>query len=189
MRRAGPALLANEAAATVAVVKTSGSITGGPVLGQDGQLWLVETSQATGQPMLAVVNPATYAVSTHPLPASLDGSPCDTPARRRSTTWGSCWLGAKAAPAGQQPTGILVRYLPGSGAITQFSLAGTCSDDPTAQPAQLFTASDGGVWVECAASQDSGATFIVRLQRNGVFTQPAVMNTLNRALQGTRLRD
>ena len=70
---ARPAVLANEAAATVAVVKTSGSITGGPVLGRDGQLWLVEAGQATGQPVLTSVNPATYAVSAHPLPASLGG--------------------------------------------------------------------------------------------------------------------
>jgi hypothetical protein len=185
---ARPAVLANEAAATVAVVKTSGSITGGPVLSPDGQLWMVELSQATGQPALAVVNPVSYAVSAHPLPASLGGLSLRYTGVAAFDALGQLWLGAEAAPSGQQPAGILVRYTPGSGAIVQFSLGGNCSDESTAQPAQLFTASDRGVWVECPASQDSGATFIARLDKNGVFTVPAVTNTLNRALQGTRLR-
>jgi hypothetical protein len=139
--------------------------------------------------MLAVVNPTTYAVSTHPLPASLAGLPVRYTGAAAFDALGQLWLGAKEAPAGQQPTGTLVRYLPGTGAVTQFSLSGTCGDDAAAQPAKLFTASDGGVWVECAASQDSGATFVARLNKNGVFTQPATMNTLSRVLQGTRLRD
>jgi len=185
---AGHAVVANEAAATVAVVTTGGSITGGPLLGPKGQLWMVELNQATHQPMLAVVNAATYAVSTHPLPASLDGLSLQYTGAEALDAVGQLWLGAKAAPAGQQPTGILVRYIPGTGAITQYSLVGDCGDDSTAQPAQLFTASDGGVWVECA-SADSGATFIARLSRNGVFTQPRIVNYLNRALQGTRLWD
>jgi hypothetical protein len=186
---ARPAMLADEAAATVAVVKTSGSITGGPVLSLDGQLWMVELSQATGQPVLAVVNPVSYAVSTHPLPASLGGLPVRYTGAEAFDALGQLWLGAETAPSGQPPTGILVRYTPGTGASAQFSLGGNCGDEPTAQPAALFTASDGGVWVECAASQDSEGTFIARLNKNGVFTVPAVMNTLSRALQGTRLRD
>jgi hypothetical protein len=185
---AGHAVLANEAAATVAVVTTGGSVSGGPLLGPKGQLWLVELSRATHQPLLAVVNPVTYAVSTHPLPASLGGLSLQYTGAAAFDAVGQLWLGAKAASAGQQPTGILVRYFPANGAVTQFSLGGNCSDDPTAQPAQLFTASDGGVWVECAGA-DSGATFIVRLSRNGAFTQPHVVNYLNRTLQGTRLWD
>lgn len=185
---AGPAVVANEAAATVAVVTTGGSISGGPLLGRDGQLWLVELNRATHQPMLAVVNPTTYAVSTRLLPASLGGLALQYTGAEAFDGVGQLWLGAKAAPAGQQPTGILVRYIPGSGATALFSLGGNCSDDSTAQPAQLFTASDGGVWVECA-SADSGATFIARLSRNGAFTQPYLLNYLNRALQGTRLWD
>ena len=183
---ARPAVLANEAAATVAVVKTGGSITGGPVLGHDGQLWMVEASQATGQPMLAAVNPTTYAVSTYPLPASLGALSLRYTGAEAFDNVGQLWLGAQAAPAGQQPTGMLVRYLLSTGAITHFSLVGTCSDDPAAQPAQLFTASDGGVWVECP-SPDSAATSIVRLQRDGDFIQPYIVNSLNRNLLGTSL--
>jgi hypothetical protein len=186
---ARPAMLADEAAATVAVVKTSDSITCGPVLSLDGQLWMVELSQATGQPVLAVVNPVSYAVSTHRLPASLGGLSVRYTGAEAFDALGQLWLGAEAAPSGQPPTGILVRYTPGTGASAQFSLAGNCTDESTAPPPALFTASDGGVWVECAASQDSGATFIARLNKDGVFTVPAVMNTLSRALQGTRLRD
>ena len=104
-------MLASEAAATVAVVKTSGSITGGPVLGRDGQLWMVEASQATGQPMLAAVNPASYAVSTYPLPASLGALSLRYTGAEAFDNVGQLWLGAEAAPAGQQPTGMLVRYL------------------------------------------------------------------------------
>jgi hypothetical protein len=177
---ARPAVLANEAAATVAVVKTSGSITGGPVLGRDGQLWLVEAS-GTGKPMLTAVNPATYAVSAYPLPASLDGVSLRYTGAEAFDNVGQLWLGATAAPAGQPPTGMLVRYLLGTGTITHFSLAGTCSDDPARPPAQLFTASDGGVWLECP-SPGSAATAIVRLQRNGAFIQPYVANFLNRGL-------
>lgn len=184
---ARPAVLANEAAATVAVVKTGGSITGGPVLSPDGQLWLVELSQATGRPVLAVVNPVSYAVAVHPLPASLAGLSVRYTGAEAFDALGQLWLGAEAAPSGQPPAGILVRYTPGTGASAQFSLGGNCSDQSTAQPAQLHTASDGGVWVECAASQGSGGTFMARLSKNGVFTVPAVMNTLSRALQGTRL--
>ncbi len=183
---ARPAVLANEAAATVAVVKTSGSITGGPVLGRDGQLWMVEVGQATGQPMLAAVNPTTYAVSTYPLPASLGALSLRYTGAEAFDNVGQLWLGAEAAPAGQQPTGMLVRYLLSTGAITHFSLVGTCSDDPAAQPAQLSTASDGGVWVECP-SPDSVATSIVRLQRDGEFIRPYLVNTLNRAMLGTSL--
>jgi hypothetical protein len=186
---ARPAVLADEAAATVAVVKTSGSITGGPVLSLDGQLWMVELSQATGQPVLAAVNPVSYAVSTHPLPTSLGGLSVRYTGAEAFDALGQLWLGAEAAPSGQPPTGILVRYTPGTSASAQFSLGGNCSDESTAQPAALFTASDGGVWVECAASQDSGATFIARLNKNGAFTVPAVVNTSSRALQGTRLWD
>jgi hypothetical protein len=183
---ARPAVLANEAAATVAVVKTSGSITGGPVLGRDGQLWMVEASRATGQPMLAAVNPRTYAVSTYPLPASLGALSLRYTGAEAFDNVGQLWLGAQAAPAGQRPTGMLVRYLPGTGAVTHFSLAGTCSDDPAAPPAQLFAASDGGVWVECPSS-DSAATSVVRLQRDGTFIQPYLVNTLNQAVVGTSL--
>jgi hypothetical protein len=184
---ARPAVLADEAAATVAVVKTGGSIAGGPVLSLDGQLWMVELSQATGKPVLAVVNPVSYAVTTHPLPASLGGRSVRYTGAEAFDALGQLWLGAEAAPTGQPPAGILVRYTPGTGASAQFSLGGNCSDESTAQPAALYTASDGGVWVECAASQDSGSTFIGRLNKNGVFTVPAVLNTLSRALQGTRL--
>ena len=186
---ARPAMLADEAAATVAVVKTSGSITGGPVLSLDGQLWMVELSQATGQPMLAVVNPVSYVVSTHPLPASLGGLSVRYTGAEAFDALGQLWLGAEAAPPGQPPTGILVRYTPGTGASAQFSLGGNCSDESTVPPPALYAASDRGVWLECAASQDSGGTFIARLDKNGAFTVPAVMNTLSRALQGTRLRD
>jgi len=182
---ARPALLAHEAAADVAVVKTSGSIIGGPVLSKDGQLWLVEASRATGQPVLAVVNPATYAVATYPLPASLGGLSLRYTGAEAFDNVGQLWLGATAAAAGQQPTGMLVRYLLDTGAITHYSLAGTCSDDPAA-PALLFTASDGGVWVECH-SPDSAATSIVRLQRDGTFIQPYIVNSLNRNLLGTSL--
>jgi hypothetical protein len=184
----GPAVLAEEAAATVAVVKTSGSITGGPVLGPKDQLWLLEASQATGQPMLAVVNPATYAVSTRPLPSTIDGISLRYTGAEAFDNVGQLWLVAQAttATAGQQPGGVLVRYLPGTGATAQFSLDGTC--DPVKPPAQLFTASDGGVWVECA-SADSGATSIVRLQRNGAFIQPSIVTPLNRALRGTPMWD
>jgi hypothetical protein len=184
---ARPAALADEAAATVAVVKTSGSITGGPVLGRDGQLWLVELSQATGQPVLAAVSPASYAVSTHPLPASLGGISLRYTGAEAFDNLGQLWLGAKTAPPGRQPTGILVRYTPATGAVAQFSLGGNCSDAAAAQPAQLFTASDGGVWVECAASQDPGATFIARLDKDGAFTVPSLAPTLSPALQWTRL--
>jgi hypothetical protein len=135
--------------------------------------------------MLAVVNPITYAVSTHPLPAALGGLSLQYTGAAAFDAVGQLWLGAKAAPAGQQPAGILVRYLPATGAITQFSLSGDCSDKSNAQ---LFTASDGGVWVECT-SADSGATFIARLSRNGAFTQPTIANPLNRALRGTPLWD
>lgn len=182
---ARPALVAHEAAADVAVVKTSGSIIGGPVLGKDGQLWLVEASHATGQPVLAAVNPATYAVSVHPLPASLDGLSLRYTGAEAFDNVGQLWLAATATAAGQQPTGMLVRYLLDTGAITHYSLAGTCSDDPAA-PALLFTASDGGVWVECH-SPDSAATSIVRLQRDGTFIQPYIVNSLNRNLLGTSL--
>ena len=181
---ARPAVLANEAAATVAVVKTSGSITGGPVLGRDGQLWLVEAGQATGQPILTSVNPATYAVSAHPLPASLGGLSLRYTGAEAFDNVGQLWLGATATAAGQPPTGMLVRYLLGTGAITHFSLAGTCSDDPAEPPAQLFTASDGGVWVECP-SPDPGATSIVRLQRSGAFIQPSIVVPLNQGLRGS----
>jgi hypothetical protein len=183
---ARPAVLAHEAAADVAVVKTSGSIIGGPVLSKDGQLWLVEASRGTGQPVLAAVDPATYAVSVHPLPASLDGLSLRYTGAEAFDNVGQLWLGATAAAAGQQPAGMLVRYLLGSGTITHYPLAGTCGDDPTAQPAQLFSASDGGVWVECP-SPDSAATAIVRLQRDGTFIQPYIVNYLNRNLVGTSL--
>ena len=183
---ARPALLAHEAAADVAVVKTSGSVIGGPVLSKDGQLWLVEASRATGQPVLAVVNPATYAVATHPLPASLNGLSLRYTGAAAFDNVGQLWLGATTAAAGQPPTGMLVRYLLDTGAITHYPLAGTCSEDPAAQPAQLFTASDGGVWVECT-SPDSAATAIVRLQRDGTFIQPYIVNSLNRNLLGTSL--
>ena len=186
---ARPAMLADEAAATVVVVKTSGSITGGPVLSLDGQLWMVELSQATGQPMLAVVNPVSYVVSTHPLPATLGGLSVRYTGAEAFDALGQLWLGAEAAPPGQPPTGILVRYTPGTGASAQFSLGGNCSDESTVPPPALYAASDRGVWLECAASQDSGGTFIARLDKNGAFTVPAVMNTLSRALEGTRLRD
>ncbi len=182
---ARPAVLADEAAATVAVVTTNGSITGGPVLGKDGQLWLVEAGQATGRPMLTVVNPATFAVSTQPLPSSLDGVSLHYTGAEAFDNVGQLWLGATAAPAGQQPAGVLVRYLPGTGAIAWYSLSGTCSGDPAEPPAQLFTASDGGVWVECAASADPAATAIVRLQRNGAFIQPTIADYLSPALRGT----
>lgn len=185
---ARPAALANEAAATVAVVKTSGSITGGPVLGNDGRLWMVELSQATGQPMLAAVDPVSYAVSTYQLPASLGGLSVRYTGAEAFDALGQVWLGAKSAPPGRQPTGILVRYTPGTGAVAQFSLGGNCSDGPTA-PAQLYTASDGGVWVECAAGLNPAATFIARLDKNAVFTVPTIMNTLNRNLLGTALGD
>jgi hypothetical protein len=182
-------VLADEAAATVAVVKTSGSITGGPVLGKDGQLWLVELSEATGQPMLAAVDPVSYAVSTYRLPSSLGGLPVRYTGAEAFDALGQLWLGAKSAPAGQPPAGILVRYTLGTGAVAQFSLGGNCSDDPAKPPAQLYSASDGGVWVECAASEDSAATFVARLDKNAVFTVPAIMNTLNRNLLGTSLGD
>jgi hypothetical protein len=180
---ARPAVLANEAAATVAVVKTGGSITGGPVLGKDGQLWLVEAGQATGQPILTSVNPVTYAVSAHPLPASVGGLSLRYTGAEAFDNVGQLWLGATAAAAGQPPTGMLVRYLLGTGAITHFSLAGTCSDESAEPTAQLFTASDGGVWVECP-SPDSGATSIVRLQRSGAFIQPSIVVPLNQGLRG-----
>ncbi len=186
---ARPAAVANEAAATVAVVKTGGSITGGPVLGKDGQLWMVELSQATGRPLLAAVNPVSYAVSTYQLPASLGGLSVRYTGAEAFDALGQLWLGAKSAPAGRQPTGILVRYTPAAGAVAQFPLGGNCSDDPAKPPAQLYPASDGGVWIECAASQDSAATFIARLDKNAVFTVPAIMNTLNRNLLGTPLGD
>ncbi len=186
---ARPAALADEAAATVAVVRTGGSITGGPVSSKDGQLWLVENSQATGRPMLTVVNPATFAVSTHPLPSSLDGVSLRYTGAEAFDNVGQLWLGAQTVPSGQATTGVLVRYLPGTGAFAQFSLAGTCSGDPGEPPAQLFTASDGGVWVECAASADSGATAIVRLSRDGTFTQPVIVSYLNGTLPDTRLRN
>ena len=186
---ARPAVVADEAAATVAVVKTSGSITGGPVLGKDGQLWLVELTKATGQPMLAAVDPVSYAVSTYQLPASLGGLAVRYTGAEAFDALGQAWLGAEAAPAGQQPTGILVRYTPGTGAVAQFSLGGNCSDDPAVPPAQLYTASDGGVWVECAASENSAATFVARLDKNAVFTVPTIVNTLNRNLLGTSLGD
>ena len=183
---ARPALLAHEAAADVAVVKTSGSIIGGPVLSKDGQLWLVEASRATGQPVLAVVNPATYAVATYPLPASLGGLSLRYTGAEAFDNVGQLWLGATAAAPGQQPTGMLVRYLLSTGAITHFPLAGTCSDNPGAQPAELSTAADGGAWVECT-SPDSAATAIIRLQRDGTFIQPYIVNSLNRNLLGTSL--
>ena len=184
---ARPAALADEAAATVAVVKTSGSITGGPVLGKDGQLWLVELSKATGQPMLAVVNPVSYAVSTDQLPSSLGGLSVRYTGAEAFDALGQLWLGAQAAPSGQQPAGILVRYTPGAGAVAQFPLGGNCSDQPGAQPAQLYSASDGGAWVECADSQNPAATFIARLDKNAGFTVPTIMSTLNRNLLGTPL--
>lgn len=177
-----PAVLANEAAATVAVVKTSGSVTGGPVLGKDGRLWLVEAGQASGQPVLTSVDPATYAVSARPLPASVDGFSLRYTGALAFDNVGQLWLGATASAAGQPAADMLVRYLLGTGAITHFSLAGTCSDDPAQPAAQLFTASDGGVWVECPGP-DSGATSIVRLQRNGAFIQPGIVVPLNQVLR------
>ena len=180
---ARPAVLANEAAATVAVVKTSGSITGGPVVGRDGRLWMVEASQATGQPVLAAVSPVTYAVSAYPLRASLGSLSFRYTGAEAFDNVGQLWLGATVTPAGQQPTAALVRYVPGTGDFVWFSLTGVCGSDPAAQ---LSTASDGGVWVECP-SPDSAATSIVRLQRNGAFIQPSVVNPLNRNLLGTSL--
>ena len=180
---ARPAALANEAAATVAVVKTGGSITGGPVAGRDGRLWMVEASLATGQPMLAAVSPATYAVSAYPLRASLGSLSFRYTGAEAFDNVGQLWLGATVTPAGQQPTAALVRYVPGSGDFVWFSLGGVCGSDPAAQ---LSAASDGGVWVECP-SPDSAGTSIVRLQRNGAFIQPHLLNPLNRNLLGTSL--
>ena len=188
---ARPAALADEPAATVAVVKTNGTIIGGPVLSKDGQMWLVEVSRVTGKPMLTVVNPVTYAVSTYPLPTTLGGvSLRYTGAEAFDIVGLQLWLGAKAAaPGGQQPADVVVRYIPAAGAFAQFSLGGNCSDEPAAQPPQLYAGSDGGIWAECAASQNSGATFIARLAKDGTFTLPVITNTLNRALLGTPLWD
>jgi hypothetical protein len=133
---------------------------------------------------LESVSPATYAVSTHPLPGSLGGTPVIY-GHAAFDGAGNLWLLAEWAGGPKQNLSFLVRYTPASGALTQFPDPGGCpagGDIANDISHGLSTASDGSVWAACTDTSTDAYPF--RLSPDGGATLAKIVNN---APPGTEL--
>jgi hypothetical protein len=166
-------LTADEAAGKISAVPVSLPITAGPLLGPDGRLWTESVAQTTSQGTLVATNTTTYATTTYPLPDTLSGATVLYTGAAAFDGAGHLWLtadlrtGSASAP---QTTAVLLRYTPGSGTVQQFSEDSGCATNNPGSASELYTASDGSVWVVCAANILGGGAYYYRVSADGTIT-------------------
>jgi RNA polymerase sigma factor (sigma-70 family) len=184
-RGASPAALtADETAAKVAAVPTGGPITAGPLLGPDGRLW-DETVATTGTiATLAATNATTFATTTYKLPATLNGDSVIYSGAAAFDGAGHLWLTAylRTGSSGTT-TAVLLQYTPGGGAIQRVAEDSECATGGS-DPAQVYEADDGAVWVACPANGGGGGYDYYRMTPGGAIT---TMTIDNNAQPGTQL--